>query len=87
MCCLLRLLSLSGLLPRLIVAGETGLQVLISKSRMVECAADMNKNTGALSFSPIPQNDLDPLDGFYVVPIEIDAERALDWLDGNDKIT
>lgn len=53
----------------------------------VECPADMNKNTGALSLSPIPQNDLDPLGGFYVVPIEIDAERALDWLDGNDKIT
>jgi hypothetical protein len=35
--------------------------------------------------SPIPQKNLDPLDYFYVVPIEIDAERAPDWLDGNDK--
>jgi hypothetical protein len=34
----------------------------------------------------VPQNNLEPLNYFYVVPVEIDTERALDRLDGDYEI-
>jgi hypothetical protein len=47
----------------------------------------MEPNYRGVAVPQIPQDNLEPLNYLYVIPVEIDTERALNRLDGDDKIS